>query len=194
MRTWWAETVGGLPRTFWYLWVGTLINRAGGFVVIYLAVYLTVVRDFPAGFVGMVVGLHGAGGAVGAVIGGVLADRWGRRPTLLLGHFGASAAALSLGMVSGPIAIALLTVAFGVCMGMSRPAFNATVIDVVPEDDRLREWLLGEEVAALVHDEKAWGEHHHVAVVYVGGHAVWAVSIEVRLDSGRVLGVMAVVE
>jgi len=157
MRTWWAETVGGLPRTFWYLWVGTLINRAGGFVVIYLAVYLTVVRDFPAGFVGMVVGLHGAGGAVGAVIGGVLADRWGRRPTLLLGHFGASAAALSLGMVSGPIAIALLTVAFGVCMGMSRPAFNATVIDVVPEDDRLRAltlnyWAvnLGFSAAALI--------------------------------------------
>ena len=37
MRRWWGETTGGLPRTFWYLWANTLINRVGSFVVILLA-------------------------------------------------------------------------------------------------------------------------------------------------------------
>ena len=34
------------------------------------------------------IGLWGAGGAVGTMAGGVLADRWGRRPTLLTAHLG----------------------------------------------------------------------------------------------------------
>ncbi|MGW1047232.1 hypothetical protein [Streptomyces sp. NPDC002547] len=34
------ETVSGLPRTFWWLWTSTLVNRFGGFVVTFLALYL----------------------------------------------------------------------------------------------------------------------------------------------------------
>ena len=33
-------------RTFWYLWSGTLINRLGSFVLIFLAIYLTRERGF----------------------------------------------------------------------------------------------------------------------------------------------------
>jgi hypothetical protein len=42
----WGQTAGGLPRTFWYLWTATLINRLGSFVAIYLGVYLVSVRHF----------------------------------------------------------------------------------------------------------------------------------------------------
>jgi hypothetical protein len=31
----------GLPRPFWVLFVGTLVNRVGGFVLVFLAIYLT---------------------------------------------------------------------------------------------------------------------------------------------------------
>jgi hypothetical protein len=41
VRAWAQETVGGLPRTFWYIWTNTLISRVGSFVVILLAIYLT---------------------------------------------------------------------------------------------------------------------------------------------------------
>ena len=37
------------------------------------------------------IGLYGVGGAVGTMVGGVLTDRWGRRPTLLTAQFGAAA-------------------------------------------------------------------------------------------------------
>src|SRR5688572_1533516 len=33
-------SVGGLPRAYWFLWSGTLINRIGSFVMPMLAVYL----------------------------------------------------------------------------------------------------------------------------------------------------------
>ena len=32
--------VRGLPRTYWILWTGALINRLGGFVMPLLALYL----------------------------------------------------------------------------------------------------------------------------------------------------------
>lgn len=31
---WFRNTTGGLPRQFWYLFAGTLINRVGAFVLI----------------------------------------------------------------------------------------------------------------------------------------------------------------
>ena len=78
MRTvgaWFSQTAGGLPATFWYLWAGTLVNRAGAFVVIFLSIYLTDERGFSVAYAGLVLGLYGAGGAIGTTVGGVLADR-----------------------------------------------------------------------------------------------------------------------
>src|SRR2546430_8004168 len=48
-----------LPRAFWTLWVGTLVNRAGGFVVPFLAIYLTQRRSLPVAEAGAIVSLFG---------------------------------------------------------------------------------------------------------------------------------------
>ncbi|MFG3417397.1 MDR family MFS transporter [Micromonospora sp. NPDC049460] len=138
MTRWWSQTAGGLPRTFWYLWTATLINRLGSFVAIYLGVYLVSVRGFSPAYAGVVIGLHGAGSAAGSVLGGVVADRWGRRPAMLAGNVAAAAAALSLGLSNHPTAVAALTLLLGLFLGVARPAFTATIIDVVGERDRLR--------------------------------------------------------
>src|SRR5947208_1891583 len=100
MRTWLRHTTGGLPKTFWYLWTGTLINRLGSFVVIFLAIYLTSARHFSAAFAGLVIGLYGAGGAAGTLTGGVLADHWGRRRTLLLSHLSGATCMVALGLLT----------------------------------------------------------------------------------------------
>ena len=34
MRNWYRSTIGGLPRMYWLLWTGMLINRVGGFVAL----------------------------------------------------------------------------------------------------------------------------------------------------------------
>ncbi|MET7611984.1 MFS transporter, partial [Streptomyces seoulensis] len=72
-----------LPRAFWWLWTATLVNRLGGFVVVFLSLYVTLDRGYSASFAGLVTTLYGVGGAVGSVVGGLLADRLGRRTTLL---------------------------------------------------------------------------------------------------------------
>ncbi|MBX6723899.1 MAG: MFS transporter, partial [Dactylosporangium sp.] len=96
MSAWLRETVGGLPRTFWVLWSGILINRVGGFVVLFLSLYLTGPRGLSPAVAGAVVGGHGVGAMLGTLLGGVLADRWGRRRTLLLAHVGGAVALVSL--------------------------------------------------------------------------------------------------
>lgn len=142
VRRWWSENIGGLPRTFWYLWSSTLVNRVGGFIVIYLAVYLVAVRDFSPTFAGLVVGLYGAGAALGVLTGGVLADRWGRKPTIVSANLAAAGVAVALGFVASPLAIALLTGLLGALTQASRPAGGAMMTDVVPAADRIRAFSL----------------------------------------------------
>ncbi|MFG2055569.1 MDR family MFS transporter [Micromonospora sp. NPDC048930] len=145
MRTvqgWFRDTTGGLPRAFWYLWTGTLINRLGSFVLVFLAIYLTQERGFSASQAGLVIGLWGVGGAVGTTVGGTLTDRWGRRPTLLTAHLGAATMMLGLGLARPLWAVALGALLLGTFAEAARPAFGAMMIDVVPEKDRLRAFSL----------------------------------------------------
>jgi MFS family permease len=142
VRGWLRQAAGGLPRTFWFLWLGTLINRLGSFVVIFMAIYLTDARGFSQSRAGLVIGLYGVGGALGTTVGGVLADRWGRRPTMLTAQFGAAALMLALGFAHAYWQILALTFLLGFFTESVRPAFAAMMVDVVPDQDRVRAYSL----------------------------------------------------
>ena len=142
MRGWLQQAAGGLPRQFWFLWTGTLINRLGAFVVIYLAIYLTQSLHFSQSQAGLVLGAYGVGGAAGTMTGGVLSDRWGRRPTLLTAQFGAAALMLALGFAQGFWQLIAGALLLGVFAEGMRPAFQAMMIDIVPDRDRIRAYSL----------------------------------------------------
>jgi MFS family permease len=136
------EAAGGLPRQFWFLWTGTLINRLGAFVVIYLAIYLTQDLHFSQSQAGLVLGAYGVGGAIGTMTGGVLTDRWGRRPTMLTAQFGSAALMLTLGFAGRFWQLLLGAWLLGVFAEGVRPAFQAMMVDVVPDRDRIRAFSL----------------------------------------------------
>ncbi|MFI7541273.1 MDR family MFS transporter [Actinoplanes sp. NPDC049599] len=142
VRGWLQQATGGLPRQFWFLWTGTLINRLGAFVVIYLAIYLTQALHFSQSQAGLVLGAYGVGGAVGTMTGGVLADRWGRRPTLLTAQFGAATLMLALGFAEGFWQLIAGALLLGLFAEGVRPAFQAMMIDIVPDRDRVRAYSL----------------------------------------------------
>jgi MFS family permease len=142
VRGWFTQAAGGLPRQFWFLWTGTLINRLGSFVVIFLAIYLTGDRHFSQSQAGLVIGLYGVGGAIGTTAGGVLADRWGRRPTMLVAQFGAAALMLALGFAHSYPHILAAAFLLGVFSEAVRPAFSAMMVDIVPDRDRVRAYSL----------------------------------------------------
>jgi MFS family permease len=110
--------------------------------MIFMAIYLTSERHFTQTEAGLVIGLFGVGSAMGVTVGGVLADRWGRRPTLFTAHLGAATMLLVLGFADDRWTITLGALVLGFFMDGSRPAFQAMMVDVVPERDRLRAFSL----------------------------------------------------
>ncbi|MDT4946017.1 MAG: hypothetical protein QOH14_2750 [Pseudonocardiales bacterium] len=76
-----AQT-GGLPGPFWWLWLGTLVNRAGTFIEPFFVLYLTGPRHVSVQTAGIVLTVWGMGSLLSQPIGGVLTDRFGRRATL----------------------------------------------------------------------------------------------------------------
>ncbi|WP_250003364.1 MFS transporter [Actinoplanes sp. M2I2] len=142
MRAWLRDTAGGLSATYWYLWTGLLINRVGGFAVLFLSLYLTSQREAGTAQAGLIVGTYGIGGLAGTLAGGVLTDRWGRRRTLLVSHFATVAALAVLAFTTDLVLIAVLCALLGVAQSMSAPAFVAAIIDVTPADKRSRAFNL----------------------------------------------------
>ena len=141
-RTRWAAHVGGLPRGFWFLWSGALVNRIGSFISPFLALYLTGQRDVSVSDAGLVLSLLGLGIAIGQPVGGVLADRIGRRRTMVLGLVSSAVTLLVLGAASSLVAIAVAAFAYGLCLDLFRPAVQAAVADLVPDADRARAFAL----------------------------------------------------
>ncbi|MFH9014678.1 MDR family MFS transporter [Streptomyces sp. NPDC017943] len=136
------ETVSGLPRAFWWLWTATLVNRLGAFVATFMALYLTLDRGYSATYAGLVVALHGLGGVVSSLGAGVMTDRLGRRPTLLIAQASTALSVALLGFVRDPVAIAGVAFLVGMASNASRPAVQAMMADIVRPEDRIRAFSL----------------------------------------------------
>lgn len=134
--------VGGLPRPFWVLWSGTLINRIGYMVEPFLAYYLTGVRGLSLATTGAIIAVSGAGSVVSQLVSGSLSDRFGRRAMLTLGMLANAAALIGLGYSRGLVPIVAATLLFGLTIDMYRPASSALVADLVTPAERPRAYGL----------------------------------------------------
>lgn len=130
--------LGGLSGVFWTLWWGLLVNRFASFVSPFLAVYLVRARGMGVAEAGRVVALYGVGVVLGAPIGGALADRVGRRATMVGGLAAGALTVGALALARGAPWLAALALAAGATNELFRPAMNAALADVVPPADRAR--------------------------------------------------------
>ncbi|CAM5281770.1 hypothetical protein SMICM304S_02254 [Streptomyces microflavus] len=142
LRTAARETVSGLPREFWWLWLSTLVNRLGAFVATFMALYLTLDRGYSASYAGLVAALHGLGGVISSLGAGVMTDRLGRRPTMLIAQLSTAVSVAVLGFMVHPFAIAGVAFLVGMASNASRPAVQAMMADIVPPKDRVRAFSL----------------------------------------------------
>jgi MFS family permease len=127
-----AEVAAVAPRTYWYVWWGTLVNKLGNFVVPLLTIYLIKIRHVSVSEAGGVVSMFGAGSIAASLVGGYLADRIGRRITLVLALFGGALAMTGLGFARDLTAITVMVGVLGLVSEQYRPAVQAIVADVVP--------------------------------------------------------------
>jgi MFS family permease len=87
------------PQPFWVLMTGTFIDRLGTNLIIpFLAIYI--VQRFEAKItqVGLIYTLFAIGSGLGNFLAGALADRFGRRFTLIRGLVCAATARIALGL------------------------------------------------------------------------------------------------
>ena len=142
LATWWSDTSRGLPEPFWYLLAGTFVNRMGQMVTPFLALYLSGPRDFSPSVVGVVLACLGAGAFASQPVGGYLADRVGRRATLVIGMVATAASFMLLAAVRDLALIAVAAALSGLAVDLYRPAVSAMIADLVAPEDRPRAFAL----------------------------------------------------
>ncbi|HEV8558426.1 MAG TPA: MFS transporter [Actinophytocola sp.] len=132
---------GGLPATFWIVWSGVLVSRMGTMVLPFLALFLTA-KGMSITTAGLVVTVVGAGATCSQLVGGALADLWGRRTTFVVGPFAAAGFLLLLGYVESLPMILLAAFLSGLALQLYQPASAAVIADVVPPAHRPRAYGL----------------------------------------------------
>ena len=126
-----------LPRCYWILFSGTLINRFGHFVIPFLALYLKR-EGYEAWVIGASLTAYGAGGLLANLSGGWCADRVGRKPTILFSCVGAAVSMLALSQAHAPLSIVVFSGVVGLTSSMYFPAASALLADLVPAPLRVR--------------------------------------------------------
>ncbi|MFI6477749.1 MDR family MFS transporter [Nonomuraea sp. NPDC050663] len=134
--------VGGLPKPFWALWGGTLVNRLGTVVSPFIGVYLTQGRGMSVAAAGLVMGVYGAGALLSQLVAGVLTDRIGRRATLTGGMLATAVTMVALGYSTTLPALLTAMFLLGLVIDAYRPASNAMVADLISPHDRPRAYGL----------------------------------------------------
>src|SRR5437763_132298 len=120
-----------LPRGAWILFFGTFLNKFGAFVLPFLAIYMTRL-GYKATQAGMAIGAYGIGSLCAAFLGGNLADRIGRRKTIVLSMFSGAATMLCLAQARTLPGIVILSALCGLTGELYRPASSALLADLVP--------------------------------------------------------------
>ncbi|MEU9034461.1 MFS transporter [Streptomyces sp. NPDC048352] len=135
------STFRGLPPTVWTLFAGTVVNRLGHLVTPFL-VFLLADRGITGTETSYVLGALGAGNLLGPALGGVLADRIGRRPTMLIGLLGAAAAQGGLFLAPGVLTMGAAALLLSAASATVGPAAYALMADAVDGERRQRAYAL----------------------------------------------------
>ena len=125
-----------MPRLVWVLFAGTLVNRFGSFVFVFLALYLNG-QGYSAARIGLAMGAYGVGAIGASLVGGWLADRFGRRNSIVLSMVLSAMAMLGLSQAEGYGLLVFLTGLAGFCAEMYRPAATALIADVTTPAQRV---------------------------------------------------------
>jgi MFS family permease len=125
------------PGQFWLLLLGSFIDQLGGALVFpFLTLYIT--RKFAVAMteLGVIIGVYSLTNLVGGILGGALADRLGRKQTLLFGLVVSGLTSLLMGWV-GSVALLLASiVVVGLFANVGGPARQAMIADLLPEEKR----------------------------------------------------------
>jgi MFS family permease len=125
-----------LPRLVWVLFAGTLVNRFGSFVFVFLTFYLTS-QGYSAPQAGFAVGMYGVGAIGASLVGGWLADHLGRRNSIVVSMVLSAIVMMVFSQAEGYALLVVLSGLAGFCAEMYRPAASALIADITTPAQRV---------------------------------------------------------
>ena len=125
------------PRQFWILTASRFIDQVGGALLFpFITLYITQKFDVGMTEVGVIFGLVAVFSVVGTILGGALADRFGRKGMVIFGLLASAFINMTLGLVNRIEWVYLGAPFIGLFANASGPAHGAMVADLLPEEKR----------------------------------------------------------
>ena len=125
-----------LPRAVHILCLGILVNRAGTLLLPFLTLYLRGRLGLDIESATRTMAAYGAGALVAAVVGGHLADRFGRKRVMIGSLLGGAAILWVFPLLNAPWQVAAGLFVFALVGEMYRPATQALIADLVEPERR----------------------------------------------------------
>ena len=123
------------PSAFKVLTLATFIDMLGSFLLYpFYALYIT--EHFGVGMiqVGILFSIFSAGNIFGGIIGGALADKYGRRVMVIIGLVTSGIGSISMGLVNNLNFFYLIAGFLGLVGNFGGPARQAMVADLLPHE------------------------------------------------------------
>lgn len=138
VRQVWRES----PAAVKSLLAGTMINRLGGFVQVFMVLYLTH-RGFSDTQAGAALGVYGAGAVIGTLVGGWMSDRLGPRLTIVSTLLG-SAVLLPCVLYLDSYAAILAVIAISGAASLAyQPASTSMISNLTPPERHMMIFAMG---------------------------------------------------
>ncbi|MET7516793.1 MFS transporter [Streptomyces sp. NPDC005480] len=138
-----------LPRTVRLLIVARAVNRLGAFSLSFLTVLITTSFGASTVVAGYISAAFGLATIPSRLVGGRLADRIGRRRTIVVGLTGCAVAQLGIALSEGLVSAACFAVLMGLAFEIYEPPSQAMIADVVRPGEQVRAYgLLNAALAA----------------------------------------------
>ena len=125
------------PLKFWVLVAAMFVDRVGGTLIFpFFALYIT--QKFNVGMTqaGVLIGIFSVSGLVGNMLGGALADRFGRKGMVLFGLVFSALSSVTMGLVNDLAVFYVLAVVVGLLSDVAGPAWQAMIADILSEEQR----------------------------------------------------------
>ncbi|KUJ65635.1 arabinose transporter permease [Streptomyces albus subsp. albus] len=138
-----------MPRAVWLLLIARMINRLGAFSLSFLTVLISTTHGADETTAGLVAAAFGLATIPSRLAGGRLADRLGRRRTIVLGMTGCALAQLGIAAADSLTAVVVFAVLLGLVFELYEPPSQAMIADAVGPTERVRAFgLLNAALAA----------------------------------------------
>ena len=137
-----ARRRGGVPRQVRVLAAARAVNQLGAFSLAFLTVMLCRVLGASLATAGAVSALFGMATIPSRLLGGRLADRLGRRRTIVVGLTGCAAAQLGIAAAPDLAVAAVCAVLLGLAFELYEPPSQAMIADATEPDQRTQAYAL----------------------------------------------------